>query len=278
MKPFLQFFFFLIIAVQRLQCKEDQQLSLLHFKNSLVYNSSISSKLISWNSSTDCCSWVGVTCSTVGIVIGLDLSRKGISIGIENSSNLVDLQHLQSLNLAFNDLVGVFPKEFFRVPSLETLDLSYNPELQGSLPEFPNNGSLQSLVLSETNFSGTLPNSIVNLEKLSTLDIADFSFSGSIAMSIGNLTQLLRFPSSQPCCQRIRKGGSSCIDFDLALLSNDEHGSGKQLVPISSCCPLDAIMKSLLSKMKFVKQLVCLSSKDCSSHCNPRVKCVICFD
>ncbi|KAK9920441.1 hypothetical protein M0R45_028996 [Rubus argutus] len=193
MKTFLPFFLLLITAVHSLQCNEDQQLSLLHFKKSLAYNSSVSSKLISWNSSTNCCSWIGVTCSTNGSVISLDISRESISSGIDNSSSLLDLQHLQSLNLASNNFVGTFPKEFFQVPSLETLDLSDNLELQGTLPEFPKNGSLRSLILRNTSFSGLLPNSLGNLEKLSTIDIEYCSFSGSIPRSIGNLTQLVQF-------------------------------------------------------------------------------------
>ncbi|ONI03890.1 hypothetical protein PRUPE_6G288800, partial [Prunus persica] len=85
------------------QCIEGQKSSLLQLKKSLIFDSSASSKLISWNSSTDCCSWVGVTC-TSGRVVGLDISSESVSGGIDNSSSLFDLQHLQSLNLAYNGL------------------------------------------------------------------------------------------------------------------------------------------------------------------------------
>ncbi|KAL6138228.1 hypothetical protein ACLB2K_063511 [Fragaria x ananassa] len=109
---FLHVFLFLIttsitnlIPTVRSNCIESQKQSLLHFKESLVFDSS-SSKLITWNSSTDCCSWLGVTCSSNGRVVGLDLSSESISCSIDNSSSLFQLEHLQSLNLAnnsFND-------------------------------------------------------------------------------------------------------------------------------------------------------------------------------
>ncbi|CAN6724726.1 unnamed protein product [Malus baccata var. baccata] len=357
------------------QCLKDQQLSLLHLKKNLtfdVHGSLVSSQFVSWDSSTDCCSWLGVTCSSNGRVVGLDISSQYISGGIDSSSSLFDLQHLQSLNLACNFFVqgsripsaigkltnlrylnlsnynvkipveishltrlevldisqrnilsseqveipkfsilfqnlteltelyldridlsaegthwcqaissslpnlrmlslygtnlsgpidqslaklqslsviqlggfpnnisgpipeffsnfsnltvlnldgdnisapvpgffanfsklttlslrgcglnGTFPKQIFQVPTLQTLHLSLNLELHGSLPEFPKNGSLRSLILSQTSFSGLLHDSIGNLNMLSTLDLSGCNFTGSIPKSIGNLTNLV---------------------------------------------------------------------------------------
>ncbi|CAN6724158.1 unnamed protein product [Malus baccata var. baccata] len=222
------------------QCLKDQQLSLLHLKKNLTFDdhgSPVSSKFVSWDSSTDCCSWVGVTCSSNGRVVGLDISRQHISGPIleffSNFSNLTVLKldrnnisgpipeffsnfsNLTVLNLNGNNisapvpgffanfsklttlslrdcgLRGTFPKQIFQVPTLQTLDLSLNPELHGSLPEFPKNGSLQSLILSETSFSGLLHDSIGNLNMLSTLDLSECNFTGSIPKSIGNVTKLV---------------------------------------------------------------------------------------
>ncbi|KAK9933651.1 hypothetical protein M0R45_020836 [Rubus argutus] len=361
MKTLLDFFLFLIILcvsiiiipVVHSKCIPDQQLSLLHFKKGLVFNASFSSKLISWNSSADCCSWVGVTCKANGCILGLDISNEFISGGIDNSSSLFQLQYLQSLNLAYNKLGngfqlipsaigqltslrylnlshnyysgqipieishltglkvldfsynnfrlpesplklespnlhmlvenltelrelfldevqisapgsvwcqaissslsnlrvlslsncslsgpfheslaklqftlslihldynnisapvspffanfsnltslslrdcglhGTFPKEIFQLPSLQSIDLSHNPQLDGSLPEFPKNGSLEYLILEWTNFSGPLPNSIGNLKMLSAIFIHDCNFTGSIPISMTNLSQLI---------------------------------------------------------------------------------------
>ena len=58
-------------------------------------------------------------------------------------------RNLTFLSLSNCGLNGQFPKKIFQIPTLETIDLSYN-ELGGSLPEFHPNGSLQSLVLTNT--------------------------------------------------------------------------------------------------------------------------------
>ncbi|KAE8039137.1 hypothetical protein FH972_011579 [Carpinus fangiana] len=325
------------------QCLGDQQFLLLELKNTLVFNSTFSTKLVKWNQSVDCCSWDGVTCNE-GRVIGLDLSDESISGGLNDSSSLFCLQHLQSLNLAGNDfnssqipsefdrlanlsyldlsfagfagqipiaisrltrlvvldlssswdllklenpnlkvlvqnfselmelyldrvlisaqgnewgqalssslpnlrelrssecnlsgpidsslrhlqslsfidlsgnnfsapvpeffadfknltsldlssceLNGKFPEKIFQVPTLQMLRLLYNSRLEGSLPEFLPNGSLQTMILSYTNFSGSLPPSIGNLKMLSTLSLRRCNFSGSIPSSIASLTQL----------------------------------------------------------------------------------------
>ncbi|CAN6576106.1 unnamed protein product [Malus baccata var. baccata] len=108
--------------------------------------------------------------------------------------------NLTSLDLSYSclygtcsGLYGTFPEKIFQVPTLQTIDLSGNQQLQGSLPEFPKNASLRSLVLYWTNFSGSLPNSIGNLKMLSNIDISSCNFTGSIPSSIEELHQLVYF-------------------------------------------------------------------------------------
>ncbi|RXI01472.1 hypothetical protein DVH24_014821 [Malus domestica] len=353
MKSLLHFFLFLIIIkLVHGRCDADDLSALLRLKKiSPPPEAYVPPKLLSWNSSTNCCAWDGVTCSTDGHVIGLDVSGEFLEGRIDNSSSLFDLKHLQSLNLSRNCQVGngfpippaigkltnlrylnlsitcytgqvpfaitrltrlvtldlsgnynfgytqlklynpdlstlvqsltelrelyldgvtvsawdtewcqaissslpnlrvlslsacnlsgpidqslaklqslsvirlddndlpvplpgvfanfsnltslslrsclvrgTFPEELFQVPTLQTVDLSDNPQLHGSFPEFPRNNSLQSLVLSNTKFSGILPKSIGNLKMLSMIDISGCSFSGSIPKSIQKLTQLV---------------------------------------------------------------------------------------
>ncbi|PRQ44333.1 putative leucine-rich repeat-containing, plant-type, leucine-rich repeat domain, L [Rosa chinensis] len=177
---FLHFFLFLftttvtnLIPAVHSNCIEAQKQSLLHFKQSLeLFNSSESSKLITWNSSTECCSWLGVTCNTNGSVVGLDISSESISCSIDNSSSLFQLQHLQSLNLADND---------FKSSSI--------PSAIGKLIE------LRYLNLSDASFSGVIPIEISCLTRLITLDLSDNSYPSfaenlNLSMLIQNLTVL----------------------------------------------------------------------------------------
>ncbi|KAM5560484.1 receptor-like protein 53 [Rosa sericea] len=99
--------------------------------------------------------------------------------------------NLTSLLLQYSGIYGTFPKKIFQVPTLQTIDLRGNPELQGSLPEFPKKGSLQSLFLASTNFSGLLPESIGNLKMLSKVDLSYCSFTGSIPRSMASLKELV---------------------------------------------------------------------------------------
>ncbi|KAB5520050.1 hypothetical protein DKX38_024369 [Salix brachista] len=343
--PFLTIFSGVNVVLVSGQCRD--QRPLLELRNSLTFNNSESTKLVKWNSTSDCCEWPGITCDEGGSVISLDLSFESITGGLDDSSGLFNLQFLQNLNLSFNtfnttlpvrfanltDLIslnlsnagfigqipndiskltklvsldlstssflggpalkiekpnlatlvqnlahleelildgvnisaqgndwckalssslpnlkvlsmsncflsgpldaslaelrslsifrlssnnlsapvpeflanypkltslelsscqlnGIFPQTVFQIPTLEILDLSYNELLQGSFPGFHQNLSLQTLLLSNTNFSGTLPQSIGNLEKLSRIELVRNNFTGTIPSSVANLTQL----------------------------------------------------------------------------------------
>ncbi|KAL3536550.1 hypothetical protein ACH5RR_005011 [Cinchona calisaya] len=328
------------------QCLEDQRSLLLKLKESFSYNSSSSTKLVRWNNSINCCQWDGVTCDSFGHVISLELDSETISGQIGNPSSLFNLQHLEKLNLAYNNfnslipggllstltnltylnlsnagfigqipldlarmsrlvtldistrfpvqplkmenpnlktliqnltelrelhldganisaqgvewcnalsslshlsvlslsdchlsgpihsslsvlhslsviildnnnlsskvpnfftnfsnltslslsscgLLGKFPENILQVPTLQKLDLSQNNRLTGSLPQFLESGSFRTIVISYTNFSGSLPDSIGFLRALSALDLSNCNFSGTIPSTMTNLTELL---------------------------------------------------------------------------------------
>ncbi|GKA51862.1 receptor-like protein 7, partial [Tanacetum coccineum] len=101
-----------------------------------------------------------------------------------------NFKNLTVINLASCNLIGTFPKKVLQLQSLQTLDLALNNNLSGSLPDFPINGSLQSLVLSNTNFSGAIPESIGNLKNLSRINLHQSNFSGRIPKSMEKLTHL----------------------------------------------------------------------------------------
>ncbi|XP_041020172.1 receptor-like protein 7 [Juglans microcarpa x Juglans regia] len=361
--PLLSWLFFMPICLLSIsfyvpmvcgKCLTNQKALLLQLKNTLIFDSASSTKLVHWNKSIDCCSWEGVTCNK-GCVIGLDLSYDSISCPLDNSSSLFKLRYLQNLNLAGNDfnsseipsefsklsnlvclnlsnagfqgqipitishlkglvrldlsadgyygddfllklenpnvtmlvqnlskltelyldgvdismqgyewgptlsfslpnlrvlslsncnlsgpfdpslanleslsvidmsynelsapipdffadfrnltnlifsgssLNGKFPERIFQIPTLQMVDLSDNDQLEGFLPEFPSNGSLQTLVLSRAFFSRSLPYSIGNLKLLSEVDLSFCNFSGEIPKSMANLTKLFHLDLS----------------------------------------------------------------------------------
>ncbi|TYH26892.1 hypothetical protein ES288_A02G025300v1 [Gossypium darwinii] len=104
---------------------------------------------------------------------------------LEISSRLVFLS-LMDCNLS-----GHFPTEIFLSPKIQSIDISINEFLNGQLPEFSSNNSLQSLSLSYTNFSGKLPKSIGNLKFLKALHLSSCNFFGPIPSSIANLSHLV---------------------------------------------------------------------------------------
>ena len=343
----------LLISLHKLEvfgqsCLGSQQSLMLQLKDSLTFDRALSTKLVKWNNSLDCCSWEGVSCRE-GRVTSLDLSREGIFGVLDNSSTLFNLQHLERLDLSLNyfsdsripsrigsltnlsylnlsnagfvgqipeelsrltrlvtldisalpfsldsylklenpnlsmliqnlskleqlymdgvnmskhgsqwsralsssvpnlrvlslidcslsgpldpsleklqalsiiwldfnnlsspvpeffssfsnltslslpgcGLQGTFPGEIFQIPTLQIIDISLNEFLQGTLPEFRKNNSLQELFVRDTNFSGSLPTSIGNLQNLSQLDLSNCQFSGILPSFMEQLTQLL---------------------------------------------------------------------------------------
>ncbi|KAJ3676447.1 hypothetical protein LUZ60_003859 [Juncus effusus] len=107
-----------------------------------------------------------------------------------------NLSALSVLKLSSCGLIGEFPSEIFELKELKTVDLSLNPLLSGHFGNFPTNSSLQSLVLSNTNFSGFLPNSIGFLQNLVKLSLFNCSFYGDLPASFTNLTKLVHLDIS----------------------------------------------------------------------------------
>ncbi|RZB52907.1 receptor-like protein 7 [Glycine soja] len=98
--------------------------------------------------------------------------------------------NLTTLHLSSCELTGTFPEKIFQVATLSVLDLSFNYHLYGSLPEFPVNSPLQTLIVSGTNFSGAIPPSINNLGQLSILDLSNCHFNGTLPSSMSRFREL----------------------------------------------------------------------------------------
>ncbi|KAK1439734.1 hypothetical protein QVD17_05554 [Tagetes erecta] len=118
----------------------------------------------------------------------LHLSEVDLSSSVP--SFLANFSSLRSIKLEYCNLQDKFPSAIFHLPKLKNLSMEHNPNLNGSLPEFLNNTVLEYLSLALTGFTGTIPNSIRNLNHLTYLDLQTCYFSGRIPGSLSNLTKL----------------------------------------------------------------------------------------
>ncbi|KAJ1419316.1 Leucine-rich repeat [Sesbania bispinosa] len=101
-----------------------------------------------------------------------------------------NFKNLTTLSLAYCGLTGNFPQKIFQIGALSIIDISFNINLHGLFPDFPLNGSLQTLRVSNTSFSGAFPHSIGNMRHLSELDLSYCQFNGTLPNSLSNLTEL----------------------------------------------------------------------------------------
>ncbi|GLU06081.1 hypothetical protein SLE2022_231440 [Rubroshorea leprosula] len=96
-----------------------------------------------------------------------------------------------SITLATMGLEGQVFSEIPSLTELQTLDLSYNKRLTGSLPEeIGNLTKLTILNLIGCDFTGAIPDTIGNLQQLTMLSLNSNRFRGQIPPSIGNLLKL----------------------------------------------------------------------------------------
>ncbi|PKU61554.1 putative leucine-rich repeat receptor-like protein kinase [Dendrobium catenatum] len=120
----------------------------------------------SWGKTNDPCDapWEGVAC--------------------ENS-------RVTALKLSTMGLQGKLSSDISQLSELQLLDLSYNNDLNGSLPSSVGNlKQITTLILAGCSFSGIIPQELHSLEKLSFLALNSNKFTGSIPPSIGLLSNL----------------------------------------------------------------------------------------
>ncbi|VAH71566.1 unnamed protein product [Triticum turgidum subsp. durum] len=83
----------------------------------------------------------------------------------------MDLLNLSVLRLAATNLQGWFPRRTFQSKTLRVLDLSWNQDLSGPLPNFSNTSSLETMMLDGTSFSFGKSGSFTNFKSLQTLSL-----------------------------------------------------------------------------------------------------------
>ncbi|GKU90287.1 hypothetical protein SLEP1_g4295 [Rubroshorea leprosula] len=156
---FFFFFFFVFFTLQEASLTPGPDLkSLLDFKST----SDKAYKLASWNSTTDYCSWTGISC----------IQNRVSKLVLENLELFGSIQRLTSLTQ-------------LRVLSLK------NNSLSGRVPDLSNFTALKLLFLSHNEFSGEFPASVQSLFRLYRLDLSFNNFSGEIPATANRLTHLL---------------------------------------------------------------------------------------
>ena len=155
-------------------CRKEEREALLNFKRGIH---DPSNRLSSWVSDhEECCNWEGVLChSTTGHVLKLnhrwEVGQNASRFGGEISSSLLDLKHLQYLDLSRNDFRRINIPKFF-----------------GSLSNF------RYLNLSGAGFGGVMSHQLGNLSKLHYLDIRDSYYNRSNSLNAEDLEWILGFP------------------------------------------------------------------------------------
>ncbi|KAM3729914.1 hypothetical protein ACB098_12G047100 [Castanea mollissima] len=139
------------------RCIERERQALLEFKKGLVDGYDILSSWGSQDQKKNCCRWKGVHCSKhTGHVLELDLrgdSEKTQPLRGKLSSSLLELHHLISLDLSYNDF-----------------NMSQIPEFLGSFH------NLKHLYLLDAEFGGTIPYELGNLSHLESIDLSANNF------------------------------------------------------------------------------------------------------
>ncbi|XP_058076229.1 phytosulfokine receptor 1-like [Magnolia sinica] len=201
-----------VLKSQNVNCNSKDLIALEGFLNGL------DSRIDGWapNSSSVCCSWVGVYCNgSFGVlgrrVIGLDLGNKGLKGNVLKS--LAGLDQLKFLNLSSNSLKGNVSSNLFRLKQLQVLDLSYNDfssliptdthlpsilvfNVSGNLftghhPLLVGSSNLLHFIISDNQFSGNTNPDICNSStQIQVLQFSMNSFSGIFPAGFGNCSSL----------------------------------------------------------------------------------------
>ncbi|KAJ1256515.1 hypothetical protein BS78_K013000 [Paspalum vaginatum] len=160
------------------------RLSLLEFKKTI---SDPNEALVSWNDSTHYCSWEGILCSIKHPhrVTSLNLTNRQL-VG-QISPSLGNLTFLKVLILSANSFTGDIPQSLGRLHRLQILKLNDNT-LQGGIPTLANCSEIKELWLSKNQLAGQIPADLPT--SLQKVILTANNLTGTIPASLANITML----------------------------------------------------------------------------------------
>ena len=142
-----------------------------------------------WGTRTELSTWHGVTTDGDGNPIRLVLRYNDLA-GQIPSLELLKLEHLESLDLSFNEnITGAIPPQLGDMKSLKRIFLHHNG-LTGTIPEDLSKLNLDSLNVHANELTGAIPDWLGDQENLELLGVWSNSFTGGLPESIGNIDGL----------------------------------------------------------------------------------------
>ncbi|KAL0857103.1 hypothetical protein Bca101_062257 [Brassica carinata] len=260
-------------------CRPDQRDALWEFKSefyvrrfSNTHREYTSARTEEWVKNTDCCSWMGISCDPkTGNVVELALADSYLNGPLRSNSSLFKLQHLENLDLAWNNLSGILPDSIGKLKYLRDLSLD-DCYLYGKIPSSLGNLSyLTELNLCRNDLTGKLPDLMSNLSRLTDLELQDNKLSGNLPPSLLILSHLTTINlHSNKFEGMLPSNMSSLSKLEYFVLGNNSFSGfiPSSLVMIPSLICLDLGMNDFSGPLEIgnVSKFVSLETLDLSFY------------
>ncbi|XP_062158101.1 leucine-rich repeat receptor-like tyrosine-protein kinase PXC3 [Alnus glutinosa] len=223
--PLLHFclFFFLLCPLVFSQLPSNQRTTMINILSEALINNTD----LSWDVTTDPCSWNGVTCTHGSLPI-TEISLSGFSLSSSDFLPLLcQIDSLVSLDLSNNSLASIpdgFITDCGKIGGLQLLNISRN-RLDGPLPPFHGFVGLQFLDLSFNFLSGNIGLQLEGLVALKSLNLSVNLFNGLIPTNLGKAMALEQLQLSKNSFERgipdqiIDYQNLTLVDLSVNMLS-----------------------------------------------------------
>ncbi|KAK6282345.1 hypothetical protein POUND7_016170 [Theobroma cacao] len=256
-----------ILRSQELTCNLNDLIALNGF------SSCLESDIVGWsNSTSDCCTWTGVTCDNSTAlskrVVSLELGSNKLSGKICDS--LAGLHQLRILNLSHNLLRGSLPTKLFHMQNLEVLDLSDN-DFVGRIPAESHLSSIRYVDISKNSFFGPMDKNLCKTSPhIQYLDLSSNNFFGEVSPALGNCTSLQNLILAGNNFRSLQKGIFQLQHLSVLHLHNnsfsgplsDGIGNLSNLVELDiSSNSFTGVLPDVFGKLQKLEQFSASSNK-----------------